>query len=84
MAISTTNFSFSWSFFSSSFRDAFIDFNDKFLFLGLSKNTRMGRKNNKKCIIMYLLLQINITKSYKLNTTIVYTKMTNNDGIRQF
>ena len=44
----------------------------------------MGRKNNKKCIIMYLLLQINITKSYKLNTTIVYTKMTNNDGIRQF
>ena len=33
---------------------------------------------------MYLLLQIAITKSYKLNTTITYTKMTNNDDIKQF
>ena len=34
-----------------------------------------------------LLLQINITKSYKLNTTIIYTTMTtmmNNDDIKQF
>ena len=30
---------------------------------------------------MYLLLQITITKSYKLNTTIIYTKITNNDNI---
>ena len=27
---------------------------------------------------MYLLLQITITKSYKLSTTIIYTEMTNN------
>ena len=33
---------------------------------------------------MYLLLQINITRSYKLNTTIIYTKITNNDDIKQF
>ena len=33
---------------------------------------------------MYLLLHITITKNYKLNTTIVYTKMTNNDDIKQF
>ena len=33
---------------------------------------------------MYLLLQITIRKSYKLNTTIIYTKMTNNHDIRQF
>ena len=33
---------------------------------------------------MFLLLQINITKSYKLNTAIIYTKMTNNDDIKQF
>ena len=32
---------------------------------------------------MYLLLQITITKSYyyKLNTAIIYTKITNNDDI---
>ena len=30
---------------------------------------------------MYLLLQITITKSYKLNTTIIYTKITNIDNI---
>ena len=28
---------------------------------------------------MYLLLQITITKSYKLSTTIIYTEMTNNN-----
>ena len=33
---------------------------------------------------MYLLLQITITKSYKLNTTMIYAKMTNNDDIKQF
>ena len=33
---------------------------------------------------MYFLLQINITKSYKINITITYTKMTNNDDIKQF
>ena len=33
---------------------------------------------------MYLLLKITITKSYKLNTTIMYTKMTNNDDTKQF
>ena len=32
---------------------------------------------------MYLLLQITITKSCKLNTAIMYTKMTNNDDIKQ-
>ena len=33
---------------------------------------------------MYLLLKITITKSYKLNTKIMYTKMTNNDDTKQF
>ena len=33
---------------------------------------------------MCLLLQINMTKSYKLNTTKIYNKMTNNDDIKQF
>ena len=33
---------------------------------------------------MYLLLQITITKCYELNTTIIYTKTTNNDDIKQF
>ena len=33
---------------------------------------------------MYLSLQITIAKNYKLNTTIIYTKMTNNDDIKQF
>ena len=32
----------------------------------------------------YHILQITITKSHKLNTTIMYTKMTNNDDIRSF
>ena len=31
-----------------------------------------------------MLLQIAKSKSYKLNTTIIYTKMTNNDDMRQF
>ena len=31
---------------------------------------------------MYLLLHITITKSYKLSTTIIYTKMTNNNKRR--
>ena len=34
-------------------------------------------------IIMYILLQINITISYKRNTTMIYTKMTNNDDVKQ-
>ena len=33
---------------------------------------------------MYLLLKITETKSYKLNTSIISTKMTNNDNIKQF
>ena len=33
---------------------------------------------------MYLLIQITITKNYKINTTITYTKITNNDDIKQF
>ena len=33
---------------------------------------------------MYLLLQINITESYILNTAIIYTKMTNNDNVKKF
>ena len=33
---------------------------------------------------MYLLLQINITKSYKLNTTIIYIKMANNADVKKF
>ena len=33
---------------------------------------------------MYLLLQITITKSYKLNDTIIYIKITNNDDIKEF
>ena len=33
---------------------------------------------------MYLFLQMNIKKIYKLNTTIIYIKMTNNDDIKQF
>ena len=41
-----------------------------------------GKKFNKVCIIVYLLLQINI-KGYELNATIIYTKMTNNDDIKQ-
>ena len=31
---------------------------------------------------MYLLLQINITKSYKIQTTIIDTKITSNDDIK--
>ena len=33
---------------------------------------------------MYLSLQITITKSCKLKTIIMCTKMTNNDDIKQF
>ena len=33
---------------------------------------------------MYLLLQITITKRYKLNTIIIYTTRTNIDNIKQF
>ena len=33
---------------------------------------------------MYLLLQITIAKSYKLNATIMDNKITNNDDIKQF
>ena len=33
---------------------------------------------------MYLFLQMNIKKIYKLKTTIIYIKMTNNDDIKQF
>ena len=31
-----------------------------------------------------LITTITITKSYKLSTKIIYTKMTNNDDIKQF
>ena len=33
---------------------------------------------------MYLLLQITKTKCYKLNITRICTKITNNNGIKQF
>ena len=66
-----------------SFRDAFIAFNDTFL-IGCKKKRKNGKKINKIYIITYLLLRITKTKSYKLNTTIIYTKMTNNDDIKQF
>ena len=58
---------------------------DKFgiLILGLIKNTQK-KKINKICIIIYLLIQNNITKSSKLNTTMIYTKRFHNDGIKQF
>ena len=32
---------------------------------------------------MHLLLQITITKRYKLNTTIIYTKMTNSNNKKE-
>ena len=60
-----------------------IAFNDTFLFW-VEIKTQGWRKLNKICIIIYLLLQITVTKSYKLNTTIIYTKMTNNDDIKHF
>ena len=44
----------------------------------------MERKKNEICIIIYLLLQIIITKPYKLNTSTIYTKIINNDDIKQF
>ena len=33
---------------------------------------------------MHLLLQITITRNYKLNTSIIYTKVTNSDDIKHF
>ena len=42
----------------------------------------MKKKFKKICIIMYLLLQVTLTKSYKLNTTIIFIKMTNNNEKR--
>ena len=53
-------------------------------YFGFKKKHKNEKKINKICIIMYLLLKIAISKSYKLNTTIIYTKMTNNDDMRQF
>ena len=53
-------------------------------YFGFNYKHKNGEKINKICIIMYLLLQINITKSYKLNTTIMYIKMANNDDVKKF
>ena len=53
-------------------------------YFGFNQEHKNGKKVKKIRIIMYLLLQITITKSYKLNTKIIYTKMTNNDDIKQF
>ena len=53
-------------------------------YFGFNYKHKNGEKINKICIIMYLLLQINITKSYKLNTTIIYIKMANNDDVKKF
>ena len=53
-------------------------------YFGFNQEHKNGKKVKKICIIMYLLLQITITKSYKLNAKIIYTKMTNNDDIKQF
>ena len=43
---------------------------------------RDENKINKICIIMYLLLQITIIKSYKLKTAIIYPKMINTNEKR--
>ena len=53
-------------------------------YFGFNQEQKNGKKNKKICIIMYVLLQITITKSYELNTKTIYTKMTNNDDIKQF
>ena len=53
-------------------------------YFGFNYKHKNGEKINKICIIMYLLLQINITKSYKLNTAIIYIKMANNDDVKKF
>ena len=53
-------------------------------YFGFNQEHKNGKKVKKIRIIMYLLLQITITKSYKLNTKMIYTKMTNNDDIKQF
>ena len=53
-------------------------------YFGFNYKHKNGEKINKICIIMYLLLQINITKSFKLNTTIIYIKMANNDDVKKF
>ena len=47
----------------------------------LNKNTGIKRKLTKY-VLLFLLLQITITKSYKLSTTIIYTEMTNNNKRR--
>ena len=51
-------------------------------YFGFKQKQKDERKINKKYIILYLLLQITITKIDRLNTTIIYTKMTNNDEKR--
>ena len=51
-------------------------------YCGFKQKQKDERKINKKYIILYLLLQITITKIDRLNTTIIYTKMTNNDEKR--
>ena len=41
-------------------------------------------EKNQQTMYYYKLLQITIRKSHKINTTIIYTKVTNNDDIKQF
>ena len=43
-------------------------------YFGFKQKQKDERKINKKYIILYLLLQITITKIDRLNTTIIYTK----------
>ena len=53
-------------------------------YFGFNSKQKEETKINKVFIIIYLLLQISITKIPKLNTKIMYTKKFNNDGIKQF
>ena len=50
----------------------------------MSKNTKMERKLTKYVLLYTYYQKLLQQKSYKLNTTIMYTKMANNNDIKQF
>ena len=50
----------------------------------MSKNTKMERKLTKYVLLYTYYQKLLQQKNYKLNTTIMYTKMTNNNDIKQF
>ena len=53
-------------------------------YFGLNQEHKNGKKI-KKNMYYYVLITTNYyNKSYELNTKIIYTKMTNNDDIKQF